>query len=166
MKNEFSTAWQSSLQPRKQRKYNYNAPLHRKHKFLSANLSKELRKKYGKRNLPLRKGDEVLVMRGFFRKKKAKVSSVDIKRGLATLENLQRTKKDGSKVNVYFQPSKLQITALELGDKKRLEALDRKAAQKISKQVNAQPKQEKQLKENPAKEKSGKEIKEKKNASN
>src|SRR5690606_7465951 len=102
-----------------------NAPLHRKHKFLSTHLSKSLREKYGKRSLPLRKGDEVLIMRGSSRKKKAKVSSIDLKRSKITLEGMQRTKKDGTKVNVYFHPSSLQIQSLDLADKERLSALER-----------------------------------------
>src|SRR3989338_7238569 len=109
MKLSYSPSWISSTQPRKQRKYRYNAPLHIKHKFLSAHLSKDLRKKYSKRSLPLRKGDDVLVMRGSFKKKRAKVTDVDLKRNRIVLENIQRTKKDGSKVNVYFDPSVLQI---------------------------------------------------------
>ncbi len=120
MKRKFSTSWLSSRQPRKQRKYLKNAPYHLKHKFLNAQLSKALREKYGKRNLPLRKGDEVLVMRGSFRKKKAKIISVNLKKSLVTLENIQRSKKDGTKVNVYFHPSKLQIQTLNLDDKRRL----------------------------------------------
>lgn len=126
MKSEFSTAWLSSSKPRKQRKFAYNAPFHIKHIFLSANLSKELRKKHGKRSLPLRKGDEVLVMRGSFAKKKAKVSLVDLKRTRIALENIQRTKKDGTKVNVWFHPSSLQIQTLVLDDKKRLDSIERK----------------------------------------
>jgi large subunit ribosomal protein L24 len=128
MKQEFSTHWISSKQPRKQHKYRATAPLHIRHKFLSANLSKVLREKYGKRSLPLRKGDEVLVMRGSFRKTKAKISSVDLKKTRVVLESIQRTKKDGSKVNVFFNPSKLQIQTLTLEDKERVNALNRKAA--------------------------------------
>ena len=121
MKLKFSNSWLSSKQPRKQRKYRYNAPLHKKHKFLSANLSKELRKKYGKRSLPLRKGDEVLVMRGSFKKKKAKVQNIINRKVL--LEGIQRTKKEGTKVPVFFNPRALQIVSLNLEDKKRLEDL-------------------------------------------
>lgn len=127
MKQEFSTHWISSRQPRKQRKYVYNAPLHIRHKFLSANLSKELRKKYGKRSLPLRKGDEVLIMRGSFKKKKAKISSINLKKTYVVLEGIQRTKKDGSKVNIPFHPSVLQIQSLNLDDKQRLAILNRKS---------------------------------------
>jgi large subunit ribosomal protein L24 len=135
MKNEFSTHWVSSKQPRKQRKYRATAPLHIRHKFLSANLSKVLREKYGKRSLPLRKGDEVLVMRGSFRKTKAKISSVDLKNTRVVLENIQRTKKDGSKVNVYFHPSVLQIQLLNLDDKERVNALNRKASLPTEKNI-------------------------------
>ncbi len=120
MKSTFSNSWKSSIQPRKQHKYRHNAPLHIRHKFLSAHLSKDLRKKYGKRNLPLRKGDEVLVVRGAFKKKKAKVASVDHARARLTLEGIQRTKKDGTKVSVVFNPRALQIIALILDDPRRL----------------------------------------------
>ncbi|HLF53989.1 MAG TPA: 50S ribosomal protein L24 [Candidatus Nanoarchaeia archaeon] len=138
MKQEFSTSWLSSTQPRKQRKFRINAPLHIKHKFLSANLSKELRKKYAKRNLPLRKGDEVLIMRGAFKKKKAKLTSVDLKNSRVVIEGMQRTKKDGSKVNVFFRPSILQIQTLNLEDKQRVAALNRK--QSASKPAEAKEK--------------------------
>lgn len=125
MKADFSSAWISSSQPRKQRKFVFNAPLHTKHKFLSANLAKPLREKYGKRSLPIRKGDEVLVMRGSFAKKKAKVSLVNLKRAKIVLEGIQRTKKDGTKVNVPFSPSNLQIQVLSLEDKMRIAVLGR-----------------------------------------
>ena len=129
MKQKFSTSWLSSKQTRKQRKYRGNAPYHIKHKFLSAQLSKTLRRKYNKRNLPLRKGDEVLVMRGSFRKK-GKVNSIDLKSSRVILENVQRTKKDGTKVNVYFSPSVLQIQSLNLEDKKRFTLLNKNKPQK------------------------------------
>ena len=131
MKSHFSTQWLSSKQPRKQRKFRANAPLHIRHKFLSSNLSKSLKEKYGKRNLPLRKGDEVLIMRGAFKKKKAKVSSVDHKKIRIVLEGIQRTKKDGTKVNVYFDPSVLQILALNLEDSKRSASLKQKSEKEI-----------------------------------
>lgn len=129
MKNQFSTSWISSVQKRKQVKYRAEAPFHTKHKFLSAHLSKELRKKHGKRSIPIRKGDEVLVMRGSFKKKTAKVSSVDVKNCLVALEGIQRSKKDGSKINVYFNPRALLIQSLNLDDKLRVASLERKEKQ-------------------------------------
>jgi len=126
MKSSFSSSWNSSVQPRKQHKYRHNAPLHIKHKFLSAHLSKELRQKYGKRSLPLRKGDEVLVMRGSFKKKQAKILSVNNKSSSVYLEGIQRAKKDGTKVQVPFNPRVLKIKELTLNDKERLAILNKK----------------------------------------
>jgi len=114
MKKDFSVAWKSSSQVRKQRKYQANAPLHIKQKFMASNLTKELRKKMGRRNVEVRKGDIVKVMRGKLAGKSGKVANVDLKRERVTIEGLQNQKKDGTKINVYFHPSKIQIT--DLGD--------------------------------------------------
>jgi len=130
MKQKFSTSWLSSTQVRKQRKYRHNAPLHVRHKFLNAHLSTELRKKHGKRSAPIRKGDEVLIMRGNFAKKKGKVLEIDLKKSRLTIENINRTKKDGTKVNVYFNPSNLQIDSLNLEDSKRLKRFRKSESEK------------------------------------
>jgi large subunit ribosomal protein L24 len=132
MKKKFSTSWIGSKQARKQRKYRYNAPLHIRHRFLSANLSKELRKKHGKRNAPLKKGDEVLVMRGSFKGKKGKILDVNLKRSRVTVENVNRQKKDGTKINVYFNPSNLIIQALNLEDGKRFKERNARENSKLS----------------------------------
>jgi len=132
MKSEFSTAWASSSQPRKQHKFMHNAPLHVRNRFLSAHLSDALQEKYGKRTATVRKGDEVLIMRGSFKKKIAKVNNVDIKKTRVTLEGINRSKKDGSKVNVYFHPSVLQINTLNADDKERLASLNKKTGASFS----------------------------------
>ena len=89
MKQKFSTAWKSSSQPRKQRKYKANAPLHLKRKLLSANLSKDLRVKQGTRNVPVRKGDKVKIMRGKYKGQESKVIQVWTKKLKVYLENIQ-----------------------------------------------------------------------------
>ena len=140
MKQKFSTQWLSSVQVRKQRKYRHNAPLHIRHRFLSAHLSAEIRKKYGKRSVPLRKGDEVLIMRGSFKKRKGKIAEVNVKKSRVVIENINRSKKDGTKVNVYFNPSNLVIQSLNLEDSKRLK-IQRKGEKKQEK-VEAKEKKE------------------------
>jgi large subunit ribosomal protein L24 len=120
MKQKFSTHWNASIQPRKQRKYTANAPLHIRHKFVSANLSKDLRKKYSRRSFPVRKNDEIKIMRGEFKGKKGKIESVDLKYSRVIISGIFRTKKDGTKVQVYFNPSNLQIQELSMDDKKRI----------------------------------------------
>ena len=126
MKQKFSTKWKSSKQPRKQRKYLANAPLHIKKKFISVNLSKELRKKYNKRNISVRKGDVVKIMRGKFKKKQGKITEVKLKKSKLAVEGIQVKKLDGSKVNVMLQPSNLQIVELNLEDRKRIQKLGAK----------------------------------------
>lgn len=123
MKQKFSKKWKSSKQPRKQRKYRYNAPLHIKHKFLAAHLSKELIKKYSRRSLPVRKGDKVKIVRGRFKKHMGKIERVFTKKSQVYIENIQDLKKDGSKVFVSIHPSNLIITELNLEDKERQKIL-------------------------------------------
>ncbi len=130
MKKKFSTAWKASKQPRKQRKYVAQAPLHIKKKLVSVNLSKDLRKKHEKRNLPVKKGDIVKVMRGKFKKKQGKVLSVKLKTQKITIEGIQVKKLDGSKVNVNLRPSNLQIIELNLEDKRRLNKKEIKTMEK------------------------------------
>ncbi|MBU1129411.1 MAG: 50S ribosomal protein L24 [Nanoarchaeota archaeon] len=119
MKQKFNTSWKASKQPRKQRKYLANAPLHLKKKLVGVNLSKELRQKYGKRTIAVRKGDTVKIMKGKFKGKKGKINSVSLKFSKVTIDGILVKKQDGSKVNVKLQPSNLQIIELHLEDKKR-----------------------------------------------
>lgn len=121
----WSKEWKSSKKPKKQRKYRYNAPLHIKRKFLSTNLSKELRKKYNRRSFPIRKGDEVEIMRGEFKKKKGNVNRIDLKETKVYIDGVTRKKVDGSDISVPVHPSNLRITELDLKDEKRLKALKR-----------------------------------------
>ncbi|MEK6908533.1 MAG: 50S ribosomal protein L24 [Nanoarchaeota archaeon] len=139
MKTKFNTSWKASSQARKQRKYRYEAPLHIKHKFLSAPLSKELRKKYGRRSLSVRTGDEVKILRGTFTSQKAKVLNVEVNKGRVTLEGITRKKADGTKINVYFNPSKLQIIVLKLDDLRRIALKGNNGESKKSEEKNNAP---------------------------
>ena len=120
-----SQSFKSSEKARKQRKFRALAPLHSKHKLLSANLSKELRKKYGKRSFPVRRNDTVKIMRGQFKGKSGKILIVNTKKAKIYIEGIQRSKRDGTKINVRFDPSNVQITDLDLEDKKRIKAIER-----------------------------------------
>lgn len=133
MKNFWSPKWASSTQPRKQRKYRYNAPLHIRRKFISAHLSKELREKFGKRSVPLRKGDEVLIMRGAFKGFRGNVERIDLKKSRIYIEGVKRKKVDGSEVLVPIHPSNTMITKLSLDDKRRQEIFERKESKEDAK---------------------------------
>ena len=131
MKKKFSKSWKSSKQPRKQRKYLANAPLHIRKKFLSVNLSKDLRKKYGKRNIPVKKGDVVKILRGKFKKKQGKIKEVKLKISKVTVDGIQVKKQDGSKTDVKLQPSNLQIIELNTEDQKRLKQINKQKAERL-----------------------------------
>lgn len=125
MKIDFSKSWKSSKQPRKQRKYAKNLPMHLKKRLLSTRLSKELIKKYGKKTIPIRKEDKVTIMRGQFKKLKGSVTKVDYNKIKVQVDSAQQTKKDGSKVFYPIHPSNLVITDMNLEDKQRKKILER-----------------------------------------
>lgn len=116
----------SSKQPRKQRKALYNAPLHVRRKMMTAPLSSELRQKYGIRRLPVRKGDEVRILRGSFAGMTGKVNRVDLRRIRIYIDGVTREKADGTPVFIPIHPSKVEIVKLDLSDPKRKEVLERK----------------------------------------
>ncbi|MDD5651573.1 MAG: 50S ribosomal protein L24 [Candidatus Nanoarchaeia archaeon] len=128
MKKRFSTKWVKSTQPRKQRKYRRNAPLHIVGKFMGVHLSKDLKKKYGRRAIRVRKGDTVKILRGQFKKKTGKVMDVKLSRRKVFVENIQQIRKDGTKSFYALEPSNLMITSLNLEDKIRKEKLEKKNA--------------------------------------
>lgn len=130
MKKTFSAYWVGSKRPGKQRKYLAKAPLHLRTKLMSCNLAKELRKKFAKRNLTLRKGDTIKVMSGKFKGKSGKVTKVNLKRLNVIVDGIQIKKMDGSKVNVKLRPSTLQIIELNLDDKKRIKNMKEESKEK------------------------------------
>jgi len=115
----------SSL-PRKKRKFLYTAPLHARRKMMAAHLSKDLRTKYQTRSFPLRKGDEVEIQRGKFKKKKGKISAVNYKKYRVYVEGVTRKRTAGTEVQVAIHPSKVRILNLDLSDKKRLKSMERR----------------------------------------
>ena len=109
-----------SIQPRKQRKALYTAPLHIRRKIMSANLSRDLRREIGKRSLPIRVGDKVQVVRGDFKGHEGKVESVDAQRYKVTVEGVTLSKPDGNAVLLPIHPSNLMIIEADLKDERRL----------------------------------------------
>ena len=127
MKAEWSKDWNSSIKPRKQRKYRAKAPLHVRQKFMTVHLSKDLKTKYGIKNTTIRKGDKVQIVRGQYRKRSGEVLKVLLKRGKVLIEGIDNVKKDGTTTPVAFEPTNLTITSLNLEDKKRKTKLEKKS---------------------------------------
>jgi len=127
---KFTRSWKRSVQPRKQRKYRFKAPLHIKQKLMHVHLSPELREKYSLRNFQLRKGDKIKVLSGQFKKKEGKVERIDLKKEKAYVTGIERIKKEGTKYLVALHPSKLMILELNLEDKRRKEKIGLKEKKK------------------------------------
>ncbi|KAL1916465.1 60S ribosomal protein uL24 [Calcarisporiella thermophila] len=110
---------------RKSRKAHFSAPSNIRRKIMSASLSKELREKYHARSIPIRKDDEVLVVRGSYKGREGKIVQVYRKKWIVHIERVNREKVNGSTVPIGIHPSKVVITKLKI-DKDRKNLLERK----------------------------------------
>ncbi|NHW44264.1 MAG: 50S ribosomal protein L24 [Candidatus Verstraetearchaeota archaeon] len=119
-------------QPRRQRRFLYQAPTHIRHKLMSAHLSEELKKQYPFRSLPVRTGDVVTVMRGDHKGHTGKVIRLDHEKYRIYIEGLVRKKADGSEVPIPVHPSKVQIIKLNLDDEWRKKIVERRMAAKAT----------------------------------
>merc|ERR1711944_156026 len=111
---------------RKNRKRHFNAPSHVRRKIMSSPLSKELRLKHNVRSMPIRKDDEVQVVRGHYKGQGGKVVQVYRKKFVIHIERIHRDKANGASTNVGIHPSKIVIKKLKM-DKDRKRILERKA---------------------------------------
>merc|ERR1712118_162149 len=126
-KMKFSANVSSSR--RKARKAHFTAPSSVRRKIMSAHLDKTLSNKYHVKSMPIRKDDEVIVVRGSHRGREGKVVQVYRKKYVIHIERVTREKSNGSTVNVGIHPSNVVITKLKL-DKDRRSILERKNTEK------------------------------------
>jgi len=107
------------------RKAHFAAPSSERRKIMSAPLSKELRGKHNTRSLPLRKDDEVLIVRGKYKGREGKVTQVYRKKWIIHVDRVHRDKANGSTSSIGLHPSNVVITTIKL-DKDRKAILERK----------------------------------------
>ncbi len=131
-----------SIKPRKQRKELFNAPQHKKRKWMSAHLAESLLLKYDKRSIPVIKGDTVKVMRGSFREHEDKVAKVNVKKQTIEIEGIIMTKADGKKIAKPIHPSTVLITKLNLTDKWRRGKLERGLSEETKKEIETEAAQQ------------------------
>merc|ERR1712124_65120 len=124
---KFSSTVSSSR--RKARKAHFTAPSSVRRTLMGGHLNKELSQKYHVKSMPIRKDDEVIVMRGSNEGREGKVIQVYRKKFVIHIERVTREKSSGSTVNVGIHPSNVMITKLKL-DKDRRKILDRKDTSK------------------------------------
>ncbi|KAG9056174.1 60S ribosomal protein L26B [Serendipita sp. 407] len=103
---------------RKSRKAHFGAASSVRRELMTASLSKDLRNKYNVRAIPVRKDDEVLIVRGKYKGRDGKVTQVYRKKWIIHVDRVHRDKTNGSTASIGIHPSNVVITSLKL-DKDR-----------------------------------------------
>ena len=117
------------MKPTKMRnKQIYYATMQTASSQLSGMLSKNLRKKYGKRSVRIVEGDSVKVIRGEFNGVDGKVTKVSASNGGLTIEGVKKEKLKGEKYDVFIHTSNIEVTGLNTDDKWRINKLEGKNA--------------------------------------
>merc|ERR1712008_230308 len=96
---KYSTSVSSSR--RKSRKAHFTAPSHMRRIIMSSALSSELRNKYHVRSMPVRKDDEVSVVRGTYKGREGKVIQCYRKKWVIHVERITREKASGHRAGRY-----------------------------------------------------------------
>lgn len=100
---------------RKARRAHFSASSHIRYRIMSATLSKDLRKKHGIRSVPVRKDDEVVVIRGTHKGHKGKIIQVHRKKYAIHLDKLTKNKANGAPYQIPIHPSNVSVIKLKEG---------------------------------------------------
>ena len=119
-----------SSKRRVQRKYALAAPSSIKRKLMSCKLNKSLKDQYKIRSLPIKRGDEVKIVKGKCKGKTGKVVQVYRKRNVIYVDKVNREKQNGQSVFLPIRPCYCQIEKL-LINKDRTKTIERRAASNI-----------------------------------
>jgi large subunit ribosomal protein L26e len=115
---------------RVQRKLQLGAPSSVKRKLMSSHLNKSLREQYKIRSLPIKRGDEVKILKGKAKGKSGKVVQVYRKRNVIYVDKVQRDKQNGQTVFLPIKPSYCVIEKLFI-NKDRTKTIEKRAASNI-----------------------------------
>ena len=81
-------------------------------KQLSCSLSKELRKKYGKRSARIIEGDTAKIVRGEFAGVDGKVTKISIPDRGVNIEGVKKEKLKGDKFDVYVHTTNIHFNSI------------------------------------------------------
>ncbi len=153
--------WWYKMKPTKVRNQQiYRAPYAVKSKQSGSNLSKEIRKKYGRRSVRVVIGDSVKVIRGEYNGIDGKVTKVSIMKNSVAIEGIKREKLKGEKIDVYIPASNILVTGLNTDDHWRKTTLEGKKPKLTPKEPKPEkPKEAKPEKPKEAKPETPKEAK-------
>lgn len=92
---------------------------------MSCALQKDLKSKFSVNSIPIKRDDEVKIMRGSFKGREGKVLSVYRRRWCIYIDKIVKDKVNGQQVQIPIDPSNCVITKIKM-DKDRKELLERK----------------------------------------
>jgi large subunit ribosomal protein L24 len=113
----------------------FQATFQTRSKQLGSPLSKDLQKKYGKKNARVIEGDNVTILRGEFKGVDGKISKISTQKTSVAIEGVKKEKTKGDKFDVYIHTSNLVITSLNTSDKWRMAKLEGKDPRKQPKET-------------------------------
>ncbi len=102
--------------PRRQRKAVYEASTFERRVLMTVPLSRELRRRFHRRSVPLRKGDTVMVMSGSFVGREERVAKIDRRGYSVTLDNVTLKTGEAKLKPLAIKTSHLVLTKLNLAD--------------------------------------------------
>jgi len=102
--------------PRRQRKAFFTAPTSERRVRMTVPLSRELRARFRRRAIPVRKGDTVRILSGSFAGREERVAHVDRRSYSVTLDNVTLKTADEKMKALSLSVGHLVITRLNLAD--------------------------------------------------
>jgi len=109
--------------PRRQRRALYSADTFERRRRMTVLLSRELRARFHRRSVPLRKGDTVRVLGGSYKGREERVAKIDRRAYAVTLDNVTLKTADEKMKPLDLRPGHLVITKLNLSDAWRRRSL-------------------------------------------
>ena len=114
---------------RTQRRLQLTAPSSIRRRLMSCHLNKTLRDQYKIRSLPIKRGDEVKILKGKSKGKTGKVVQVYRRRNVIYVDKVNREKQNGQAVFLPIRPCHCVIEKL-LINKDRTKTIEKRAALK------------------------------------
>ncbi|MCI4319460.1 MAG: 50S ribosomal protein L24 [Thermoplasmata archaeon] len=102
--------------PRKQRLAVFTAHTTKRRRLMSVPLSRDLRARYGRRQMPIRKGDTVRVLAGSYIGREERVAKVDRRSYSVTLDNITVKTGEAKLKPLPIRTNHLLLTRLNLAD--------------------------------------------------
>ena len=102
--------------PRRQRKALYTASTSERRRRMAVPLSRELRRRYGRRQIPVRKGDTVRILSGSYVGREERVAKVNLRSYSVTLDNVTGKTADAKLKPLPVRTAHLVLTKLNLAD--------------------------------------------------